>query len=257
MSGTNILTVTNTIGLQLFKLGFQISPIILTGGIAQYIAGGMLPIVALTQGASFALSLLSGNAGADLDLDSYFAHFEPVPGADLINTQLGQYPFANQTIAANSTIAQPLHVSMIMKIPGQNAGAYTQKFLIMGALQATLIKHQQLGGTYSVLTPSYLYTNCILLRLRDATGGSGKQPQNQWIFDFEQPLITQAAAQAAQNALTQQVTNQTPITGQPMTSGPGVGTSLFNAPGSGAGAANLTGTSVGVPPVNTPTTGAS
>jgi hypothetical protein len=252
MSGTNILSVTNTIGLSLFKLGFQISPIILTGGVATYISGGMLPVVALTQGASFALSLLSGSVDDTLDLDSYFAHFEPAPGADLINTQLGQYPFANQSIAANATIAQPLHVSMMMKLPGQSAGAYTQKFVIMGALQTVLVKHRQMGGTYTVLTPTYLYTNCILLRLRDASGGGSKQPQNTWVWDFEQPLITQAAAQAAQNALMQQVTNQTPITGQPATSGPGLATSQFQAPGGGGfGQTNLTATSVGIPPSST------
>ena len=33
---------------ELYKLGFEVSPVILCNGIAQSIPGGMLPIVALT-----------------------------------------------------------------------------------------------------------------------------------------------------------------------------------------------------------------
>ena len=45
---------------EMYKLGFEISPVILCGGIAQAIPGGMLPIVALTQSASFVTGLLGG-----------------------------------------------------------------------------------------------------------------------------------------------------------------------------------------------------
>ena len=42
---------------EMYKLGFEISPVILCDGIAQAIPGGMLPIVALTQSASFVTGL--------------------------------------------------------------------------------------------------------------------------------------------------------------------------------------------------------
>lgn len=49
---------------ELYKLGFEISPVILCDGVAQSIPGGMLPIVALTQSASY----VSGLLGARLNL---------------------------------------------------------------------------------------------------------------------------------------------------------------------------------------------
>lgn len=45
---------------ELYKLGFEISPVILCDGVAQSIPGGMLPIVALTQSASYVSGLMGG-----------------------------------------------------------------------------------------------------------------------------------------------------------------------------------------------------
>ena len=65
---------------ELYKLGFEISPVILCDGIAQSIPGGMLPIVALTQSASFVTGLLGG-AMELTDLDKYFCHWRAAQGA--------------------------------------------------------------------------------------------------------------------------------------------------------------------------------
>ena len=56
---------------ELYKLGFEVSPVILCNGIAQSIPGGMLPIVALTQSASFVTGLLGGAFNLT-DIDKYF-----------------------------------------------------------------------------------------------------------------------------------------------------------------------------------------
>ena len=45
---------------ELYRLGFEISPVILCNGVAEAIPGGMLPIVALTQSASFVTGLIGG-----------------------------------------------------------------------------------------------------------------------------------------------------------------------------------------------------
>ena len=55
---------------ELYKLGFEISPVILCDGVAQSIPGGMLPIVALTQSASYVSNLLGGAANLT-DTDKY------------------------------------------------------------------------------------------------------------------------------------------------------------------------------------------
>ena len=149
-----------------FRLGFEISPVILTGGVATNIGpGGVLPIVSITESINFLTGLLSG--GGDLSLDDFFAHFQPLPGSTLAENQIGAYPFANQSVAANAIIAQPLRVSLQMFCPVKSSLGYAAKLATMSALQAVLAQHNAMGGTYTVATPSYIFTNCILLSLKD------------------------------------------------------------------------------------------
>lgn len=230
-------------GRTAFQLGYQISPIILTGGIASLIPGGMLPIIAITQSPSFVLGLLQGNL--DLALDEYFAQFIPVPGATLANNQIGQYPFANQTVAANAIISQPLNVSMRMICPARGEGGYIAKLATITALKAALDQHNSSGGTYTVVTPGFIYTNCVLLQLRDITPGDDKQVQSEWQFDFLKPLIALDTAQQIANSLMSRISNQLPVDGEPTWSGvaTSVGKTLSNAVGSVIpSAGNLLGT---------------
>ena len=245
MSGTSITTIANTIGYQAYKLAFEISPIVLQNGIAAFMPVQLLPIVAITESGA-ALNILSAFVGGNVpeNLDDFFAHFYPSPGASLIDFEVAKYPFANLTVAANAIIAQPLRVGMTMRVPVRTAGGYVSKFTTFLALRGALNQHALLGGTYNVLTPTYLYTNCILTTLTEAGAGDSKQWQSAWQFEFEQPLITQSAADQAQSSLMQQITNATPIDGQPATSG---GVNVLGAaaiPGVAVGASNLTGTSV-------------
>lgn len=196
-----------------WKLAFQLTPIILTGGIATNL-GGALPIVTLTEGANFVQSLLTG--AADIQLDGFFANYEPVPGAALINNQVAMYPFANQSVAANAIITQPLNVSMIMICPaGAASGGYPLKLVTMLALQQSLAQHNSLGGLYTVITPSFIYTNCIMTGFRDVSGAETRQPQYRWQMDFIQPLVTVQAAQTAFNGLIQKLTDGTALSGTP------------------------------------------
>jgi hypothetical protein len=71
----------STAGMTLFQLGYQISPIIFSGGIASLIPGGLLPVVAITQSASFVAGLLSGSTSGLSSLDDFFAHYKPLPGS--------------------------------------------------------------------------------------------------------------------------------------------------------------------------------
>lgn len=202
-----------------WKITFQISPIIFTGGIAALIPGSMLPIVLITQALSFTEGILSG--AEDLDLDEYFAHFEPLPGSTLINQSIGKYTFANQQVAANAVIRQPLRISMRMICPARGESGYALKLATMTALQAVFAQHNQLGGTYTVATPSYFYTNCVMSDpgMTDTSAGGSQQRQNTYQLDFEQPLLTLQDAQAAQNNLMAQITAGNPVGSSPSWTG--------------------------------------
>lgn len=200
-----------TPGLAAFRLSFQLSPIILTGGITSAVPGGMLPIISLTEALNFTTGLLSG--GDNVDLDSFFANFQPLPGSTLIDQQIGKYSFANQQVAANAVIAEPLVISLRMIIPVRGEGAYAAKLATMLALRATLAQHNSMGGTYTVATPAGFYDNLVMRGLRDVSDPSSKQAQNAYQWDFEQPLLTQAQAAQAQNSAMSKISNGLPTDG--------------------------------------------
>lgn len=193
-----------------YDLAFQVSPIILVGGIASNTLGGMLPIIALTgQIASFVQGAASSGG---LSADDFFARFVPVPGSTLISQQVAQYPFANQTVAANATIQNPLAISLRMIAPVKDTAGYLTKTAIFTSLQSSLVAHNAAGGTYTIATPAYIYTNCLLLDVTDVTGGGTKQQQIEYQWSFVQPLITQQQASAAYSSLMSKLTSGAQVT---------------------------------------------
>jgi hypothetical protein len=199
-----------------FKLGYQISPIIMTGGIASSIPGQMLPLITITEGASVLTGILSGSFPTSLE--KFFAQFTVLPGSQLISQQIGHYPFANQAVAANAVIAQPLTVSVRMDCPANSNGAYISKLATLTALQAALSTHNAAGGLYTVATPGFIYPNLIMTALTDISGAGSNQVQYQYQFDFEQPLVTLQAAQQVYSSLLNKIAGGTQIT-QPTWSG--------------------------------------
>jgi hypothetical protein len=219
MSSAGVSTTTG--GLAQFANSFAISPIILVGGAANNTSGGKLPISQLLQPGNWPSGPLSPSAG--IDLDNFFALFTVMPGDTLIENINAKWPLANQQVAANAIISQPLHLSLRMTCPGREESGvtYAGKQAVMTALQSTLQQHTDLGGWYDVATPSYLYQGCLLLSLRDITDASqGGQVQVEYIWEFEQPLISTAAAQGAQNVFMSKLTNQTINTGGALGSNP-------------------------------------
>ena len=188
----------------LYDLSFQVSPIILVGGIVANTLGGMMPIIGLTgQLLALAQGVLSTGS---LSTDDFFAKFVPIPGSSLISNQVATYPFANQNVAGNAIITQPKNVSLLMIAPVKNTGGYLTKLALFESLRTSLEAHCAAGGTFHVATPAHIYTNCILTSMTDATGGEGRQQMIQFQLDFVQPLVTQQAAQSALNALISKVT---------------------------------------------------
>ncbi len=217
-------------GRAAFQLAYQVSPIILNNGIASgFGVEGMLPIVVLTESISIVNGLLTGSFPTSLD--DAFAQFLPLPGATLISNQIGMYPFANQQVAANAIIAQPLTVSLLMRCPVKDTGGYVAKIATITALQTALSQHNAAGGTYTIVTPSFVYTNCILVNMQDVTGGEGRQPQIDWQLDFVKPLITLAQATQAYNAQMTQAAAGLPPGGAANTALPGIlGSNVSTAP---------------------------
>jgi hypothetical protein len=216
-----------------FAVAYQLSPIVLTGGLAGNIPGGMLPIISLLQSRDYDLGVLS--TSSQLDPDEFFAQFTPLPSGSLIENQVGHYPFVNQAVAANAIIADPLHVSLLMQCPARDPGSYNSRQSILTSLQGSISQHIAQGGMFNVATPAYIYTNCLLLSLKDITAtGATAQPQIQWQWDFEQPLVTLQAAQAAQNNSMSKITSQTQNAGDPPGSIPAQ--NAVGQPGSGQAA---------------------
>jgi len=192
--------MSNSIGQTAFSLAYEISPIILQDGLAQYLPGGLLPITVLTE--MFDIPAIEG--------ENIFAKYRPLPNSTLAEWQVAQYPFASMQMAANAVIQQPLKVSLQMICPAQTEGGYIIKQAIMTALQTMLQNHVLSGGSFTVLTPAYTYTNCLLTSLRDISPPSQKQVQLMYQWDFVQPLITATGAQQVLGNLMSRFENGTP-----------------------------------------------
>ena len=197
------------------QLQYQVCPIVLSGGIASQILGSMLPIMSLFgMGGIAGLPLLGGLPLPfdPVDLDDAFGAFNVLPGGTLVNQQIAKYPFANQSVAANATIREPLTLSVIMDAPMRGPNAWLIKQAIMTSLKFTLDAHNNAGGTYIVMTPAYMYDNLIMVSMTDNSRSNNSLPQNAWRFDFERPLVALADLQNAQNQLMSKITGGAQIT---------------------------------------------
>lgn len=201
----SISNVLSNAGRVAGDLAYRCSPILLTGGIASETLLNVMPIIALTESVGFVNNILNGTVPTNTD--SFFAHFTVMPGGALINNAAGQYPFANQTVAANALIANPLNVSLMMICPPRGAGYYVTKMATLSSLQAALYQHNAMGGMYDIVTPGFIYTDMIMTGMRDASPYPDSAPQSQFILDFIRPLTQLTEAQQVQSTLMSKLTN--------------------------------------------------
>jgi len=182
-----------------FALSYEITPIILIGGIAADLPSQMLPIIALTEQENYDNGLVNGTL--NISENDYFAKFKVLPGSKLKSNSIGMYAFANQQAAANAIVFNPLNVSVLMICPAKGNGGYITKSQKLTQLKRSLDLHDSSGGMYNIVTPAFTYTNCILSDIVDITSGQSKQVQSEYRFDFIKPLLTLEDAQAAYNSL--------------------------------------------------------
>jgi hypothetical protein len=190
-------------GLTAWQLLFEYSPIILVGGITDLFPGFMVPIIALTEAINFPLGLLGGGAGPSLD--RMFAKYQVLHGTTLLAQETAKYPFANSTVAANAVVKQPTEVSVIMICPAQTHFSMYSKLAIMEAFTSILDRHNQSGGTYTIATPSQIFTNCVFRTMVDVSSGDTKQVQHAWQLVFEKPLLTLSDAEQVLNGFASQI----------------------------------------------------
>jgi hypothetical protein len=238
-----------------FQLTYELCPIILQDGIAANMPGGQLPVISITQSGGFSTGPLGSSD--DLDFDDYIAHFTPLPGSTLVENQVGMYPFANQQVAANAIIVQPLKISLLMTAPVKGEGGYPLKLASFTDLQQQVTRHNILGGTYTVATPAMYYFNLLLLGIHDASTEDTRQVQVKWQWDFIKPLLTEADATQAYSSMMYKLQNRNQLTGDPPSysgtanavgsSPSGVGAALVPA-GQQAGASSV---GVGQQPIST------
>lgn len=217
-------------GLSTFRTTFALCPIIFSGGIASSMPGGILPLTAISDALSFVDGLL-GAAGLG-DFEGAFAHYVPMPGMSIIDNTIGNYPFANQNVAANALIAQPLKVSLAMICPVRLS--YSLKLATITSMQSTFKQHNTSEGTYTIATPSFYMENCVMTGMTDISGAQSKQPQTVWKLDFLKPLISLEDAAAAQNQMMSAISGGLPTDGATSGFAPNV-----NAPGGNMGPATI------------------
>ena len=196
---SSVTSFANSAARSVYDLSFQVSPIIFHNGIAKGMEGNLLPVIGLTgQLSALAQGIATGLInGSGISLDAFYARYLVIPGGTVINQAIGTYPFANQSVAANAIITNPLNVSLMMIAPVRDIGGYLTKLAIFTALRTSFETHNQLGGTYHIATPSFIYTDCIMSSMTDITSGDTKQKQVQWQLDFVKPLVTMDDANAA------------------------------------------------------------
>lgn len=201
--------------LNLYRLLYQITPIFLTNGIATNITGNMVPILALVSADAYTALYQQGGAGGNvksvnLSLDNAFGIFQPVPGGSLVEQAIAEYPFANLNVAANAIVRNPINVSLIMMTPQKTSQSWGLKLATMTMLKNTLDTHNNLGGTYTVFTPAFTYTNMLMKGLIDVSTAQNPLPQNTWRWDFHRPLVSAQDITAAESNLMAKITGGLP-----------------------------------------------
>jgi hypothetical protein len=98
---------------------------------------------------------------------------------------------------------------LLMICPIQNKFGWVEKLATITAKTYLFDIHNSRGGTYTILTPAFPYTQCVMKGFHDASSQLTKQIQNTYQLDFEQPLLTLSDAQTVLNGVADTIKNAT------------------------------------------------
>jgi hypothetical protein len=191
VSAVNQQNMLNMAARNEFEFKHVLCPILLKNGLAEKLPDKLMPIVQLTQ-----------QQGYPLTPAGYFAHFKVVQGSTFMQSTVASYPFANSATAGNAIVEQPINVSLLMYCPASAINRTESRAQTMTNLISSLNSHKAQGGLFVVYTPLFIYDNCVLVAMRDASEGEHSAMQNGVILDFQRPMImTMDEADTAQNTL--------------------------------------------------------
>lgn len=161
------------------------------------------------------------------DLDNTWCHWQNSTKNTLINNSISQYPYANQTVAANALVTQSPSISMQMVCPPRGSGAMLAKILTIQSLISLLNKHCQLGGYFNIITPGQFYTKMLLTSVTDSSPDATSQPASQYTFQFTRPLTQKNEAAQKMSTLMTKASDGMPSIGDVGSTGSG---NVFDTP---------------------------
>lgn len=191
-----------------YELAYIRSPIILRGGIADF-QGGYMPIIELTEFLNV-LEAIRNTVLTGSPLKDMYGAFQVQGGTSLLQYASGEYPFQNAATAVNYQMKMPNQIVFEMLTPFKKSMDLFNQLPVMTVLIQALERHRALGGYYMLLTPSKIYTSCILESITQADYDVGSQLQMAWMWAFKEPLLTEEAAEKAYNDTMDKIANKLP-----------------------------------------------
>ena len=194
-----------------YELVYMRSPIILVDGIATF-QGGYMPIIELTEFLNV-LSIIESTVTTGSPLKDMYGTFQVQGGTTLLQYANGEYPFQNVATAVNYQMKLPNQIVFEMLTPFKKSMDLFNQLPIMTVLIQALERHRAMGGYYMLLTPSKIYTSCLLNAITQVDYMSDQQLQMAWMWSFTEPLLTEEAAEKAYNDVMDKIANKLPEAG--------------------------------------------
>ena len=205
---TSPLLPIGQLSIDSYELAFLRSPIILVDGIASF-QGGYMPIIELTEFLNV-LDIIKNVVTTGSPLKDMYGVFQVQGGTTLLQYANGEYPFQNVATAVNYQIKLPNQIVFEMLTPFKKFGDPFNQLPIMTVLIQALERHRAMGGYYMLLTPSKIYTSCLLNAITQVDYESDKQLQMAWMWAFTEPLLTEEAAEKAYSDIMDKIAGKLP-----------------------------------------------
>ena len=106
----------------------------------------------------------------------------------LIKNDISIYPFINKVDTANGYVSKALDINVSMISPINENNTFAMNALKMNILVPALKAYAGRGGLFSLVTPFYIYRNCMLRGLVHDSHNDGIQGVN-YTLELTQPLL--------------------------------------------------------------------